>query len=84
MKITIEVRTEALGPNRYGVVGLRPDGSECFRVDGLWSSSSAQQKAEDQLRRLNPRATILWDPNPGVQEAGEVLYRGSALVPGDS
>ncbi len=84
MKITVEVRIEALGPNRYRVIGVRPDGSTYFSFDGLWSSSAAEQKAEDHLRKTNPTVKIQWHPKPGIEEVGKVLYRGFVFVPGHS
>jgi hypothetical protein len=84
MKISIEIQTEALGPNRYGVIGLRPDKTKYFGFHGLWSSSAAEKKAEDYLQKINPNVSIRWEPQPGVEEVGEVLYRGFALVPGEA
>jgi hypothetical protein len=83
MKLALEVKTERLGPNRYHVAALRPDGTEYFCFGGLWSSSAAQQKAEDYLRSVNPKAKIEWD-SPGEEAVGQVLYRGSTSIPGDS
>ena len=83
-KITIEVRTEALAPNRYGVIGMRPDGRQSFRFDGLWSSSLAEMKAEDYLLGVNPNATIHWDTQPGEEEVGAILYRGFKSIREDS
>lgn len=84
MKITIEVIPEALGPNKYCVVGLRPDRTEYFRFDGFRSSSAAEQKAADHLRRTNPKVTIDWELLSGPEKVGEALYRSSVFVPGDS
>ncbi len=81
MKVSIEVKTENLRPNRYRVAGVRPDGTEDFCFGGFWSSSAAEQKAEDYLHGINPAVTIQWDPKPGAEKVGEVLYRGFVFLP---
>jgi hypothetical protein len=84
MKISIEVKTENIAPYRYSVAALRRDGTEYFCFGGLWASSHALQKAEDYLHSIHPEVAIQWDNKPGLEQIGAVLYRGHALVPGES
>jgi hypothetical protein len=80
MVVSIEIRVEALAPNKYRAVGLRPDGSEYFCFGGLWDSSHAEKKAEDYIRSVQPNAAIRWETQPGIEDMGQVLYRGAVTV----
>ena len=84
MKINVQVKTENIGLKRYRVAAVRPDGTEYFCFGGFWNSSAAQQKADEYLHSIHPGVNICWDDHPGIEDIGEVLYRGHAFVPGES